>query len=53
MRNMIKIPLENHDIKELTIFLNFGSFQNISHKLPRHFEMVWKVTPILNYLKHL
>jgi hypothetical protein len=53
MRNMIKIPLENHDIKEFMVFLNFGSFQNISQKLPCDFEIVWKVTPILNYLKHL
>jgi hypothetical protein len=53
MRKMITIPLENQDIKEFMVFLNFGSFQNISHKLPCHFETIWKVTPILNYLKHL
>jgi hypothetical protein len=53
MKNMIKIPLEDHDTKEFMVFLNFGSFQNISHKLPCHFETVWKVTPILNYLKYL
>jgi hypothetical protein len=53
MSNMIKIPFENHNITEFMVFLNFENFQNISHRLPCHFEMVWKVTLILNYLKHL